>query len=116
MAKLKAWDELSGLKPAGKQEVELLGERFAVDLKSKSVISLLTASPAKDFSAILILHYLAQRLKGLPQLDNEWLTFRELSGVEGYAEAFKKRAITPIVKKYGQNPQAIFADLSRLSA
>ncbi|MFA5276352.1 MAG: DUF3786 domain-containing protein, partial [Candidatus Omnitrophota bacterium] len=49
-------------------------------------------------------------------LDNEWLTFRELSGVEGYAEAFKKRAITPIVKKYGQNPQAIFVDLSRLSA
>ncbi|MGA2774494.1 MAG: DUF3786 domain-containing protein [Candidatus Omnitrophota bacterium] len=115
-AKHKAWDELSELKPAGKEEVKLLGEGFAVDLKNKSVVSLLTSSPAKDFSAILILHYLARRLKGLPQLNNEWLTFRELSGVEGYAEAFRRRAIEPIVKKYGLNPQGICADLNKFPA
>lgn len=115
-AKNKAWDELAKLNPAGTQEVKLLGGGFEVNLKDKSVISLMTASPAKDFAAILILHYLFQKLKGLPQLSNEWLTFRELSGVEGYYEAFRKRSIEPLIKKYGDNPQGIFADLKRLPA
>lgn len=39
-----------------------------------------------------------------------------MSGVEGYYEAFRKRSIEPLIKKYGDNPQAIFADLKRLPA
>ena len=44
---------------------------------------------------------MAKKLYGLPVVTGEWLTFRELSGVEGYFEAFKKRAIEPIIRKYG---------------
>lgn len=115
-AKNKAWEELAKLNPAPTQEVKLLGEGFEVNLKDKSVVSLTTQGQAKEFSAILILHYLHQKLKGLPQLNNEWLTFRELSGVEGYYEAFRRRAIEPVIKKYGSNPQGIFADLSKFPA
>jgi hypothetical protein len=114
LAKHKAWDELFKLNPDGKQEIKLLGEGFEIELKNKSVVSAPSLSPAKDFAAILILHYLAQKLKGLPPLSNEWLTFRKLSGVEGYYEAFRKRAIEPIIKKYGGNPQSIFDGLNKL--
>jgi hypothetical protein len=65
---------------------------------------------------ILILHYLAQRLKGLPELTEEWLTFRELSGIEGYYPAFRKRSIEPIIRKYGSNPEGILETIERLPA
>ena len=116
VSKRKAWDELFELNPAERQEVKFLGESFEVNLKDSLVVSLTTRSPAKDFTAILILHYLAQELKGLPPLSKEWLTFRELAGVEGYYVAFRRRAIEPLIKKYGNNPQGIFADLNRFPA
>ena len=116
LAKHKAWDELVKLNPSGTQEVKLLGEGLEVNLKDKSITSFATKAVAKDFAAILILHYLSRKLKGLPQLNNEWLTFRELSGVEGYYEAFRKRSIEPLIKKYGEDPQAIFGDLNKLPA
>jgi len=62
------------------------------------------------------LHYLVKKLEGLPALTNEWLTFRELSGVEGYLAAFRKRAIEPIIRKYGNKPEAILDDLDRFPA
>ncbi len=66
--------------------------------------------------SILILHYLARKLKGLPGLNNQWLTFRELSGVEGYFDAYHARSIEPIIHKYGKNPEALKDVLNRLPA
>jgi hypothetical protein len=60
------------------------------------------------------LHYLAQKLKGLPSLSGKWLTFREFSGVEGYAQAYHKRSIEPIIRKYGKHPDALKNVLDRL--
>ena len=40
--------------------------------------------------------------------------FKELSGVEGYAEAFRKRAIEPIIRKYGKCPERIVDVLQRV--
>ncbi|MDD2679398.1 MAG: DUF3786 domain-containing protein, partial [Candidatus Omnitrophica bacterium] len=57
-----------------------------------------------------------QKLKGLPKTTAEWLTFREFSGVEGYSSAFRKRSLEPIIRKYGENPEAIKAILGRLPA
>jgi hypothetical protein len=36
--------------------------------------------------------------------------------VEGYASAFRERAIEPIINKYGNNPQSLLAVLERLPA
>ncbi len=44
------------------------------------------------------------------------MNFRELSGIEGYYPAFRKRAIEPILRKYGNNPSAILEDLDRFPA
>jgi len=112
----KAWDGLSELKPAEKLSVKFLADEYSLDLAQRKVLSLSCNVPAKDFSAILILHYLACKLKGLPPISGEWLPFRELAGIEGYYPAFRRRSIEPIIRKYGKNPQGIFEAIGRLPA
>lgn len=105
----KAWEELTGLACGKDLSVKFLGDEYNIDLKARKVISLSCNVPAKDFAGILILHYLARRIKGLPQLKNEWVSFKELSGIEGYGPAFKKRVVKPVIRKYGLSPKAIFS-------
>jgi len=112
----KAWDSLIIASPSKLVSVKFLGDEYSVDLEAKSVISLACNVPAKDFTAILILHYLVQKAKGLPRLKGVWLTFRELAGIEGYYAAFRKRSIEPIIRKYGSKPENIFTVLERLPA
>ncbi len=110
----KCWEDLANLKAPKNLSVKFLADEYSVDSVAEKILSLLCNAPAKDFVSILILHYLAQKLKGLPVLSSRWLTFRELSGVEGYYDAYHKRSIEPIIRKYGQNPDAIKDVLSRL--
>ncbi|MCX5706314.1 MAG: DUF3786 domain-containing protein [Candidatus Omnitrophica bacterium] len=112
----KAWEDLAKLSPKKPLSVKFLGDEYGIDLECKKVILLFSYLAAKDFLSIIILHYLAQEIKGLPKLTGEWLTFREFSGVEGYYEAFRKRSVEPIIKKYGSNPEAIKGALNRLPA
>jgi hypothetical protein len=112
----KAWDDLDKLKPKDSISVKFLGDEYTVDFKTRKIMSLSCNALAKDFTAILILHYLVSQLKGLPGLTGEWVSFKELSGVEGYYSAFKKRAIEPIVRKYGSHPEGILEVLERLPA
>ena len=100
----KAWEDLNKAGPGNNLVVKFLGDEYNIDLNNKQVIFLSGNIPAKDYTAIIILHYLAKKIKGLPQVTGEWLTFRELSGVEGYAAAFHKRVIEPLAKKYGALP------------
>ncbi len=110
----KSWDDLANLKAPKNLSVKFMADEYSVDAAAKKILSLSCNTPAKDFVSILILHYLAQKLKILPALSNQWLTFRELSGVEGYYDAYHKRSIEPIIRKYGKNPDALKDVLSRL--
>jgi hypothetical protein len=112
----KAWEDLAKLKTAKELSVKFLADEYSIDLEAKRVLSLACNTPAKDFFSILILHYLVQKIKGLPKLTGNWLTFREFSGVEGYFDAYHKRAIEPIVRKYGKYPEGIRAVLKELPA
>jgi len=112
----KAWEDLAFLKAPNSLSVKFMADEYCLDLVSRKVLSLSCNTPAKDFLSILILHYLAQKLKGLPGLSGQWLTFRELSGVEGYYDAYHKRSIEPIIRKYGNNPDALKNVLGRLPA
>ncbi len=112
----KAWDELANINPDKDLSIKFLADEYSIDLKSRKVLSLSCNAPAKDFYAILILHYALKQLEGLPQLRGEWLSFKELSGVEGYDSAFRKRSIEPILMKYGQKPEALLEVLERLPA
>ena len=110
----KAWDDLANLKAPKNLSVKFLADEYSVDVLAEKIFSLSCNTPAKDFVSILILHYLAQKLKSLPELSNQWLTFRELSGVEGYYDAYHQRSIEPIIRKYGKHPETLKDILNRL--
>ena len=112
----KAWEELLSLNPPAPLSVKFLADEYSLDVATKKIFSLSCNTPAKDFVAILLLHYLSQKLRGLPELAGEWVSFKELSGIEGYAAAFRKRTIEPIIRKYGKNPAGVFAVLEKLPA
>ena len=109
----KAWQDLANLNPAKEISVRFLADEYHIDTDKRQVISLASSVPVRDFTAILILHYLVTKLKTLPLLTGEWVTFKELSAVEGYYPAFRKRAIEPIISKFGNNPQGLLGVLDR---
>ncbi|MFH1640523.1 MAG: DUF3786 domain-containing protein [Candidatus Omnitrophota bacterium] len=112
----KAWEELAKLDPPKFISLKFLADEYTIDLEARKVISLACNVPAKDFIAILILHYLAHKMKAVTILTGEWFSFKELSGVEGYYPAFKKRALEPIIRKYGAHPEALLDVLDRIPA
>ena len=112
----KAWEELLKRNPEDRLSVKFLVDTYEADTRQKTVVSLSCNTPAKDFTAILLLHYAARKLRGLPRVSSQWRTFREVSGVEGYSEAFRKRSVEPIIRKYGKNPQGLLTALERLPA
>jgi len=95
----KSWVELVKSNAPARLSVKFLDDEYSVDVAVKKVLSLSCNIPAKDFTSIIILHYLVSKLRGLPAPTGEWLTFREFSGIEGYSDAFKKRCIDPIIRK-----------------
>ena len=104
----KAWDDLTSIsRDSDSYAVKLLSDTYTVDLKNRTVFSDSCNIPAKEYTSIIILHYLAKKLKlgSLPQPSGEWIDFRQLEGGEGYYPAFKKRTIDKILKKYGSSPK-----------
>lgn len=112
----KAWQELEALGAENNLSVEFLADEYGVAVKERSVLSLSCNIPAKDHTTILVLHYLAKRLKGLPKITGEWVPFEQFEGGQGYYPAFKKRVIDVLVRKYGRNPESVFEALKRFRA
>ncbi len=103
----KAWEGLSRLELPGIFLIRFLGDEYSIESSRRLILSGACNIPAKDFVAILILHYAAQKMRGLPQVSGEWLTFREFSGIEGYYQAFRERSLKPLIRKYGANPSGL---------
>lgn len=112
----KAWEDFAKLNPDKLLSVKFLADEYTVDLEARKIISLSCNVIAKDFITILVLHYLVSKFKGLTALTNEWVSFKELSAIEGYFPTFRSRAIEPIIRKYGNNPEMILEILERLPA
>jgi hypothetical protein len=112
----KGWGDLAFLKAPKHLTVKFMADEYGLDLENKRILSFSCNAPAKDFLSILILHYAAQELKGLEPLIGQWVTFRELSGIQGYYQAFHQRSIDPIIRKYGKSPDALKDVLGRLPA
>ncbi|HCJ67162.1 MAG TPA: hypothetical protein DHV62_07530 [Elusimicrobia bacterium] len=94
-------------------QVRFLADEYTVNLSNHSVLSLSGNVPPPEHIAILVLRYLVKKIEGLPPLEDEWITFRQLTGGEGYYPTFYKRAIEPIKRKYGDNPQGLLTALER---
>ena len=109
----KGWEEVQRLSADNSFTVKFFSDEYSVDVSSRKILSLSCNVLAKEFVSILVLHYLEQKLKGIEPLTGEWISFKELSSGEIYYPAFRKRAINPILSKYGNNPQGLFTVLDR---
>jgi hypothetical protein len=110
----KSWSELSAYSNAA-VEVRFLGRDYLLDPSARSAY-FKSGGPAAigAFTLILLLHYASARCKVLPKLSGRWVTFRELPlGGEFYYPAFRRRAIEPLLRKYGADPQAALAVVSK---
>ena len=112
----KAWHGLLSLNITELLTVRFLADEYTIDPVQKKVFSLSCNVAAKDFLVILLLHYIIRKAKGLPELTNEWANFKELAAIEGYYQTFRKRAIEPVIRKYGHNPEGLLSVLERLPA
>lgn len=102
----KAWAAVQGT-DTGQGYLKFLNNEYEIDYAEKNIVSMSNNAPAKDYYKLLILHYLANENKVLNTSNDKWMSFKEMDGGEAYFPAFKKRAIDPILKKYGDNPSAI---------
>lgn len=109
----KAWSEVQTLSKEKVYHVHFLNDTYTINVNDKNILSDACNIPAKHNFSILLLHYIARALRGLPDIKGEWITFQELSGGQGYYPAFKKRALVPLVEKYGDTPETLFDTLER---
>jgi len=112
----KAWSELDGLSDKGTHSVAFLSDSYDVDIAQRRVMSLSCSQPARQPTAILLLHYLIRSQRAMPKESGEWISFRQVPGGEGYFPSFKKRAIEPIVRKYGDSPDTLCRLVERFKA
>lgn len=112
----KAWDDLRGLTKENNHSVKFLADEYTIDLEAKKVLSLSCNIVPHEHIVILILHYLKKSLSGLPELTAEWMTFKEIPESIGYYPAYHARVIGPLLRKYGQNPDAVLERIENLPA
>jgi hypothetical protein len=108
----KAWEEIRRLSAEKNFTLKFFTDEYSVNTADRKIISLSCNVAAKDFVSILLLHYLERKIQGLPELSGEWVSFKDLESGDAYYPAFRKRAIEPILRKYGSNPEAIIKESS----
>ena len=111
-----SWDNLLGSGISNNTKVIFLGDEYIVNIKLRKVLSLPHNTPIEDYLTVLILHYLSQKVAGLPGVSGEYLSFNGLSVINGFAEVFKKRSTDVIMKRYGDNVFDILSVLHNLPA
>ncbi|MCX5679996.1 MAG: DUF3786 domain-containing protein [Candidatus Omnitrophica bacterium] len=99
----EAWSSIKGFKGEGRFKVTLLSQTYIIDTGTKSVFLESTNAPAKEYTSIIILHYLARSLspEKLPAPSGEWIDFNQLRGAESYYPTYRKRTIERLINKYG---------------
>jgi hypothetical protein len=81
--------------------LDFLGDPYQVHHPHGTIIGPDKQS-ASTYIAIIILHYLVSA-EGTP-LTGRWIAYRHLPGGDIYIEPFQKRAVTPFLKTFGDNP------------
>ena len=103
----KAWDAVQGI-DIERGYLKFFNDEYEIDYTEKNIISMSCNVPAKDYYKLLMLHYIANENKVSKIGNDKWISFKEMDGGEAYFSAFRKRAIDPILRKYGDNPSSIF--------
>ncbi len=80
-----------------------LNRKYLVNHETGETVQIDSGEKPPLHLQIMFLHYLANA-DGTP-LSGEWITFKELPGGQIYVEPYQGRAIKPLLKHFGQEPE-----------
>ena len=107
-----AWDALSD--KVIESPVRFLGEEYSVDVSGRRVAPVGRLVPLDDDLTLLILHYVARRAQGLPAPAGDWLSLSELSLADGFTKVYVERAVAPLRRAFGSDPERIYTALDKV--
>ncbi len=93
----------------GKKRVSVpyLGSTYDLNISGNEISFGGNAKSLKIPDQVVLLHYLITATGAA--VEGKWITFREVPSGSFYYPAFVKRAIAPLVKCFGQTPEALEA-------
>ena len=112
----KGWENLKKAAKEKTYNLTVLTDEYEINPENKRILSLSCNIPAGEYLTILILHYLIRKLKDIPRVSGEWISFKQLTGSLGYYPTFKKRVIGRILRKFGARPEIILRACEHLNA
>ncbi|NMB40443.1 MAG: DUF3786 domain-containing protein [Firmicutes bacterium] len=86
-----------------------LNRKYLVNHRTGEVKSIVDGKGVSIQMQILFLHYLSQAQGS--ELQEKWITFKELPGGQIYVEPYQNRTIRPLLKYFGEKPEK-FAELA----
>jgi hypothetical protein len=98
----------SGAGAPGPDRIALrcLGQDYLVSYPDGKVTTT-AGEPVDEHLAILLLLYLTQA--GGRLLEGRWIAFEQISGGAGYVASFRGRVVAPLLRTFGQRPEALLA-------
>ncbi len=81
-----------------------LGQDYLVSYP-EGAITTASGEPVDEHLAILLLLYLTEA-QGRP-VEGRWIAFEQISGGAGYIASFRGRVVAPLLRTFGQRPEAL---------
>jgi hypothetical protein len=93
--------------------IDYLGQIYHIILPEVKIVSADSGAEASLRDRILILHYFTLA-KGTPPT-GKLITYKQVPGGINYFPAFSQRAISPLVRRFGKNPELLQKAAARLA-
>jgi hypothetical protein len=81
-----------------------LGQDYVIGYPAGDVRTA-AGAPVDEHLAILLLLYLTQAQGRL--VEGRWIAFEQISGGAGYVASFRGRVVAPLLRTFGQRPEAL---------
>jgi hypothetical protein len=81
-----------------------LGQDYEITYPEGQVLTA-AGEPVDEHLAILLLLYLTEA--GGSPLEDRWIAFEQISGGAGYIGSFRGRVVGPLLRTFGQRPEAL---------
>ena len=81
-----------------------LGQDYIVTYPEGKVTTV-SGEPVDEHLAILLLLYLTEA--GGRLMEGHWIAFEQISGGAGYVASFRGRVVAPLLRTFGQRPEAL---------
>ena len=94
----------AGAPGPGRIALRCLGQDYLITYPEGEVTTA-AGEPVDEHLAILLLLYLTEAQGRL--VEGRWIAFEQISGGAGYVASFRGRVVAPLLRTFGQRPEAL---------